>query len=65
MKIGDMVKRLFGLSTPLEKKKKKLKLLWSEAMICQRNGDLRAYADLVKQAHALEDDIMEAVNESR
>lgn len=53
------LRKLFGLDTPLEKKKKKLKIMWSEAMICQRNGDLRKYASIVKQAELLEDEIVE------
>lgn len=53
------LKKLLGLSTPLEKKKKKLTMLWSEAMICQRNGDLRKYASIVKQVEILEDEIVE------
>ncbi|MDB4337605.1 DUF6435 family protein [bacterium] len=59
----NWIKRLFGLSTPLEKKKKKLKILWHEAMVHQRNGDLREYAKIVKQAEALEDEIVEDTHE--
>lgn len=58
------LKKLLGLSTPLEKKKKQLTVLWSEAMIAQRNGNLRKHAELVKQAEMLEDEIVEAINET-
>lgn len=55
----NWLKRLLGISSPLEKKKKALTILWSEAMICQRNGDLRKYASIVKQAETLEDEIVD------
>ena len=59
------IKRFFGLDTPLEKKKKQLSELRSQAFLAQRNGDLRKYGALSKQAEDLEDQIVEAINESR
>lgn len=58
------IKTLLGFQTPLEKKKKKLADLRSKAVFAQRNGDLRKYADLIKQAEELEDEIVEILNES-
>ena len=59
------IKRLLGLSTPLEKKKKELSNLRVRAMRAQRNGDLKRYAELSKKAEAVEDEIVEMINESR
>jgi hypothetical protein len=52
------LKRLLGLSTPLEKKKKALSNLRVQAMMTQRNGDLKRYAALSKKATQLEDEIV-------
>jgi hypothetical protein len=59
------IKRLLGISTPLEKKKNKLTSLHRDAMLSQRNGNLREYAEIIKKAQALEDEIMELINEGR
>ena len=59
------VKRLLGLSTPLEKKKRLLSSVRREAYIARRKGNLRKAAALSKKAELLEDEIIEAINESR
>ena len=59
------IKRLLGLNTPLEKKQKQLSVVLHSAMLAQRNGDLRTYADLTKEAEAIEDEILEMINENK
>ena len=59
------IKRLLGLSTPLEKKKKELSNLRVLAMSAQRNGDLKKYAAISKKAEGIEDEIVEMINENR
>ena len=59
------VKRLLGLSTPLEKKKRQLSALRHEAFYATRDGDLRKAGDLSKKAEQLEDEIVEMISESR
>lgn len=59
------LKRLLGLDTPLEKKKRKLSSLRHEAFYATRNGDLRKVGKLTEKAELLEDEIMEMINESR
>jgi hypothetical protein len=59
------IKRLLGLSTPLEKKKKELSSLRHEAFYATRNGNLRKAGELTKKAELLEDEVMEMINESR
>jgi len=59
------LKRLLGLSTPLEKKKKELSNISVRAVMSQRDGDLRRYATLTKKAEELEDEILEMINEKR
>ncbi len=58
----NWIKRLFGLTSPLDKKKKELSTVRLKAMQAQRNGDLRTFADLSKKAEQLEDDIVELQN---
>ena len=53
------LKRLLGLSTPLEKKKIELSSLRHEAFYATRNGDLRKAGALSKKAEQLEDEIVE------
>jgi hypothetical protein len=59
------IKRLLGLSTPLEKKKKQLSSLRHEAFYATRNGNLRKAGELSKEAELLEDEILEMINENR
>ncbi len=59
------IKRFFGLDTPLEKKKKQLSVLRKQAFLAQRNGDLRKYGTITKQAEELEDQIVEMTDGSR
>jgi hypothetical protein len=59
------IKRLLGLSTPLEKKKRQLSALRREAFCATRNGNLRKAGDLSKKAVLLEDEIVEIISESR
>lgn len=58
------IKNLFGLASPLEKKKKKLANIRKEAMMAQRNGDLRKYAVLINLAESIEDSIIEMSNDA-
>jgi len=55
------IKRLFGLASPLDKKKKELSALRSKAMQSQRNGDLRTFGELSKRAEEIEDEIVEMI----
>ena len=59
------VKRLLGLSTPLEKKKRQLSSLHHEALCATRDGDLRRARELSKKAELLEDEIVEVLSENR
>ena len=58
------IRRLLGLSTPLEKKKRQLSSLRHEAFYATRDGDLRKAGRLSKKAEQLEDEIVEMINES-
>ena len=57
------LKSWLGLSTPLEKKKKELSNIRVRAVMAQRDGDLRRYATLSKKIEALEDDIVEMIEQ--
>ena len=59
------LRRLLGLDTPLEKKKRELSSLRHEAFYATRNGNLRKAGALTKKAELIEDEIMEMLNESR
>jgi hypothetical protein len=59
------IKRLLGLSTPLEKKKRELSSLRHEAFYAMRDGNLRKVSELSKKAELLEDEIVEMINEGR
>jgi len=59
------IKRLLGLSTPLEKKKRELSSLRHEAFYATRDGDLRRAGELSRKAESLEDEIVEMISESR
>ena len=59
------IKRLLGLSTPLEKKKRELSPLRHEAFCATRDGNLRKAGALSKRAELLEDEIVEMISESR
>ena len=59
------IKKWLGLASPLEKKKKEISSMRTQAMLAQRNGDLRKYASLTHKIEALEDEIVEMINESR
>ena len=58
----NWIKRLFGLASPLDKKKKELSAVRLKAVQAQRNGDLRTFGDLSKKAEALEDEIIEMLH---
>ena len=58
----NWIKRLFGLTSPLDKKKKELSAVRLKAVQAQRNGDLRTFGDLSKKAEALEDEIIEMLH---
>jgi len=55
----NWIKRLFGLTSPLDKKRKELSEIRRKAMLAQRNGDLRLFGELSKKAETLEDEIVE------
>ena len=55
------LKRLLGLSTPLEKKKQKLSSLRHEIFYATRDGNLRKVGELSKKAELLEDEIVEMI----
>jgi hypothetical protein len=57
------IKRLLGLSTPLERKKQKLSSLRHEAFYATRDGNLRKVGELTKKAELLEDEIVEMISE--
>ena len=52
-------KKLFGIKSPLEKKKSQLSKLQRQAMEAQRNGDLRLAGKLYLEAEVLETEIVE------
>ena len=52
-------RKLFGLKTPLEKKKAKLALLRQKAFEAQRVGDLRAAGKYLHEVEMLETVIVE------
>ncbi len=56
------IKKLFGLRTPLEKKKAELSKMRQQAMIVQRNGNIRAYSELSKKIEELEDEIVNMID---
>ena len=55
------IKRLLGIGSPMDKKKKELSELRRKAMMAQRNGDLRTFGDLSKRVEELEDEIVEMI----
>jgi hypothetical protein len=57
------LRRLLGLSTPLEKKKRQLSSLRHEAFYATRDGNLRKAGVLSKKAEILEDEIMELLSD--
>lgn len=48
-----MWRKLFGGSSPKDKMEKEYSQLLEKAMFAQRNGDLKAYAQLTEQAEKL------------
>ena len=59
------IKRVLGLSTPLERKKSELSSLRHEAFYATRDGNLRKAGELSKKAEQLEDEIVEMISASR
>tara|TARA_R110001583_G_scaffold14285_1_gene60073 strand:- start:4006 stop:4188 length:183 start_codon:yes stop_codon:yes gene_type:complete len=57
------LRKLLGINTPLEKKKKALSNLRVQAVMAQRNGDLKRYAALSKKAEGIEDEIVEMLSD--
>ena len=49
---------LLGIGDPLSKKKRELSNIQTQAIIAQRNGDLRTYAKLTEKAQGIEDEII-------
>jgi hypothetical protein len=62
--VFDFIMRLFK-SDPGSKIRKERDRKYKEAVQLQRNGKLREYAKLMKEIEALEDEYIEAINESR
>jgi cell fate (sporulation/competence/biofilm development) regulator YmcA (YheA/YmcA/DUF963 family) len=56
------IKQLLGLSTPLDKKKKKLSNIQVQAVMAQHCGSLRRYTKLSKKAEEVEDEILELLS---
>ena len=52
-------RKLFGLKSPIEKKKEKLASLREKAFQSQRNGDLRMAGKYLHEAEILETSIIE------
>ena len=52
------LKRLFGIKSPIEKKKDELSKLQEKAFQAQRNGDLRLAGQYYHKAEALETEIV-------
>lgn len=52
-------RKLFGLKSPIEKKKEKLASLREKAFQAQRNGDLRMAGKYLHEAEILETSIIE------
>jgi hypothetical protein len=48
-----MWRKLLGISSPKEKMEKEYSQLLEKAMMAQRNGDLKTYAQLTEQAEKL------------
>ena len=61
----EWIKRLLGLSTPLEKKRRELSSLRGEAFAARSKEDLKLARELCEKAELLEDEIVEMINESR
>ena len=55
----NWVRKLFGLKSPIEKKKEKLASLREKAFQAQRNGDLRMAGKYLHEAEILETSIIE------
>mgnify|MGYP003146876225 FL=1 len=53
-------RKLFGLKSPIEKKRAKLALLREKAFQAQRNGDLRMAGKYLHEAEILETSIIES-----
>jgi phosphoribosylanthranilate isomerase len=60
----DFITRLFR-TEPGAKIRKIISQKQTQAVQLQRNGKLREYAKIMKEIEALEDEYIEAVNESR
>lgn len=51
------IRKLFGIQTPLEKKKKEYEDVMNKVFTAQRNGDLSKAGEYLKIAEALEEQI--------
>ena len=60
----DFITRLFR-TEPGAKIRKIISQKQTQAVQLQRNGKLREYAKIMKEIEALEDEYIEAINESR
>ena len=56
----NWIRKLFGLQSPIEKKRAKLASLREKAFQAQRNGDLRMAGKYLHEAEILETSIIEA-----
>lgn len=59
------IKNWLGLSTPLDKKKLRLSKLQVQAVMAQRYGNLKRYAELAKKAEEVEDEIIELLERNQ
>ena len=60
----DFLKTLF-VSDPVKKIQMKISQKHLEAVFQQRNGNLRAYANIMKEIEELEEELQQKINENR
>ena len=58
----EWLKKMLGILSPIEKKKKQLDIILEKAFKAQRNGDLRTAGILQKEATELENEILEEIS---
>lgn len=58
----EWLKKILGILTPIEKKKKQLSIVLEKAFKAQRNGDLKNAGILQKEAAEIENEILEEIS---
>ncbi len=58
----EWIKKVLGVMSPLEKKRRLVLELQKDAFLFQRNGNLRKAGELLTEAKALEDEIAREEN---